>query len=103
MEVWALIIIAYLLATLTTTLIYLMGAKAVMPLVAISVILILLYVAYTRPDQTDQVEVTSQYDLFRDMEPADATPVNPWTGFIQEDVLLHKSGPIGTFRGTYLG
>jgi hypothetical protein len=39
------------------------------------------------------------YDVFRDMEPKDQTRVNPWVGFLQEDVYANKTGPIGQFVG----
>ena len=39
----------------------------------------------------------SQYQVFRDMEPASQIRENPWVGFIQEDAS--KTGPTGTFEG----
>ena len=44
-------------------------------------------------------ESPSQFDVFRQMEPADQTRVNPWVGFLQEDVYANRAGPIGTFIG----
>lgn len=41
----------------------------------------------------------SQFDVFRDMQPEDQTRVNPWAGFLQEDVYKDKYGPIGDFEG----
>jgi hypothetical protein len=39
------------------------------------------------------------FDVFRDMEPKDQTRVNPWVGFLQEDVYTNRTGPIGDFVG----
>jgi len=39
------------------------------------------------------------FTVFRDMEPADQTRVNVWTGFLQEDVYQNRTGPIGDFVG----
>ena len=39
------------------------------------------------------------FTVFRDMEPADQTRVNVWTGFLQEDVYKNRTGPIGNFVG----
>ena len=39
------------------------------------------------------------FTVFRDMEPADQTRVNVWTGFLQEDVYKNRTGPIGDFVG----
>ena len=33
------------------------------------------------------------------MEPADQTRENPWLGFLQEDVRVKRTGPIGDFIG----
>ena len=33
------------------------------------------------------------------MEPATQTRVNQWTGFLQEDVYINRTGPIGDFVG----
>ena len=39
------------------------------------------------------------FDVFRDMEPADQTRVNPWVGFLQQDVYANRTGPVGEFVG----
>jgi hypothetical protein len=44
-------------------------------------------------------ESPSQFDVFRQMESADQTRVNPWVGFLQEDVYANRTGPIGNFTG----
>lgn len=41
----------------------------------------------------------NQYDVFRDMEPETQTRVGAWVGFLQEDLLTHRTGPIGDFIG----
>jgi hypothetical protein len=51
----------------------------------------------SRPPPPD--ESPSQFTVFRDMESADQTRVNPWVGFLQEDVYAHRTGPIGNFVG----
>ena len=39
------------------------------------------------------------YDVFRSMESKDQTRVNPWVGFLQDDVYMNRTGPIGEFTG----
>ena len=74
-------------------------------LIAVVVVLYLMYMAYTRfppaPARISQTVAASdnQFDLFRDMEPADQTRENPWLGFLQEDVRVKRTGPIGEFVG----
>ena len=51
----------------------------------------------SRPPPSE--ESPSQYDVFRQMEPADQTRVNPFMGILQEDVYVNRTGPIGTFVG----
>jgi hypothetical protein len=41
----------------------------------------------------------NQFEVFRDMEPADQTRENPWLGFLQEDVRVKRTGPVGDFIG----
>jgi hypothetical protein len=41
----------------------------------------------------------NQFEVFRDMEPASQTRVNQWVGFLQEDVSVNRTGPIGDFEG----
>ena len=74
-------------------------------LIAVAVVLVLLYMAYKRfPPAPARISQTvaandNQFDVFRDMEPADQTRENPWLGFLQEDVRVKRTGPIGEFIG----
>ena len=74
-------------------------------LIAVVVVLALLYMAYKRfpaaPAKISQTVAAydNQFDVFRDMEPADQTRENPWLGFLQEDVRVKRTGPIGEFIG----
>jgi hypothetical protein len=74
-------------------------------LIAVVIVLALLYLAYKRfPPAPARISQTvaahdNQFDVFRDMEPADQTRENPWLGFLQEDVRVKRTGPIGEFVG----
>ena len=74
-------------------------------LIAVAVVLALLYLAYKRlPPAPARISQTvaahdKQFDVFRDMEPTDQTRENPWLGFLQEDVRVKRTGPIGEFIG----
>ena len=74
-------------------------------LLGLVLILGLLWMAYTRfPPAPARISRTvpaydNQFEVFRDMEPADQTRENPWLGFIQEDVRKNRTGPIGEFTG----
>jgi hypothetical protein len=74
-------------------------------LIAVVIVLGLLYLAYKRfPPAPARISQTvaandNQFDVFRDMEPADQTRENPWLGFLQEDVRVKRTGPIGEFIG----
>jgi hypothetical protein len=74
-------------------------------LIAVVIVLALLYLAYKRfPPAPARISQTvaandNQFDVFRDMEPADQTRENPWLGFLQEDVRVKRTGPIGEFIG----
>lgn len=74
-------------------------------LIAVVVVLTLLYLAYKRfPPAPARISQTvaaydNQFDVFRDMEPASQTRENPWLGFLQEDVRVKRTGPIGEFVG----
>jgi hypothetical protein len=74
-------------------------------LLGLVLILGLLWLAYTRfPPAPARISRTvpaydKQFEVFRDMEPADQTRENPWLGFIQEDVRKNRTGPIGDFTG----
>jgi hypothetical protein len=66
---------------------------------------ILAYLAYTHvPVAPAQISQTvpaydNQFEVFRDMEPADQTRENSWVGFLQENVRAGRTGPIGDFIG----
>ena len=104
---WQFVLVAITGAMTLFTSIYLLGHGYVAPLALVAVIAFLLFMAYTRlqasvvsrPPPTDDGTGGSQYDVFRQMEPADQTRVNPWTGILQEDVYANRTGPIGTFVG----
>ena len=74
-------------------------------IIGIVIILGLLWFAYTRfPPAPARISQTvpaydNQFEVFRDMEPADQTRENPWLGFLQEDVRQNRTGPIGDFIG----
>ena len=86
------------------TSLYLLRRGYVAPIAAVLASAFVLYLAFTRiqksvesrPPLTDD---GSQFTVFRDMEPADQTRVNAWTGFLQEDVYVNRTGPIGDFVG----
>ena len=71
----------------------------------ILIIMFLLFITYMRfppaPARISQpvAAYDNQFDVFRDMEPATQTRVNPWTDFLQEDVYKRRTGPIGDFVG----
>ena len=72
---------------------------------ALTLIAFLMYMAYVRfppaPARISQpvAAYDNQFEVFRDMEPADQTRENPWLGFLQEDVRKNRTGPIGDFTG----
>ena len=73
------------------------------PLVALGIIVVLIYLTWQRIPEPEIFKVQDasdrQFTVFRDMESADQTRVNPWTGFLQEDVYANRTGPIGDFVG----
>jgi hypothetical protein len=75
-------------------------------LLAFVIGVILAYLAYTHvPAAPAQISETvpaydNQFEVFRDMEPADQTRENSWVGFLQENVRAGRTGPIGDFIGT---
>jgi len=83
---------------------YLVQQGQVMPLAAVVVIAFLGWMLYkgmlpnvmSRPPPDPNAPA---FTVFRDMEPADQTRVNVWTGFLQEDVYKNRTGPIGNFVG----
>lgn len=74
-------------------------------IIAVVVVLTLMYFAYTKfPPAPARISQSvpaydNQFEVFRDMEPADQTRENPWLGFLQEDVRVKRTGPIGDFTG----
>ena len=74
-------------------------------IIAIVLVMMLMYMAYKRfPPAPARISPTvasydNQFEIFRDMEPADQTRENPWMGFIQEDIKKNRTGPIGEFVG----
>jgi len=83
---------------------YLLQQGQVMPLAAVGVILFVGWLMFKRiePSVLSQPPLDPDapaFTVFRDMEPADQTRVNVWTGFLQEDVYKNRTGPIGDFVG----
>ena len=73
-----------------------------MPIAAVVAVGFIVWMTWRRvkPSVVSQPdESPSQFTVFRDMESADQTRVNPWVGFLQEDVYANRTGPIGTFVG----
>lgn len=72
---------------------------------ALAICVVMAWLAYTHvPPAPAQISQTvtaydNQYELFRDMEPADQTRENSWVGFLQENVRKNRTGPIGDFLG----
>jgi hypothetical protein len=85
------------------TSLYLIHEGYFLPATVLIVIAVALVVAYLRVTDSEPSEPPpmqeTQFTVFRSMEPADQTRVNPWTGFLQEDVYANPFGPIGTFVG----
>ena len=83
---------------------YLLQRGKVMPLAAVLVIAFLGWLIFKRikpsvMSQPPPPPDVPAFTVFRDMEPADQTRVNVWTGFLQEDVYKNRTGPIGDFVG----
>jgi len=47
----------------------------------------------------NQPKSSSQFDVFRDMEPSSQTRENAWVGFLQDDVHRTSGGSYGDFTG----
>ena len=104
---WQFVLVAITgFATLFTSL-YLLGKGYVAPLASTVAVGFVVYLTFMRlqksvesqPPPTDDGTGGSQFDVFRQMEPADQTRVNPWVGILQEDVYANRTGPIGVFVG----
>ena len=83
---------------------YMLQLGKFMPLAAIMVIAFMGWLMINRVKPTVVSRPPPNPDapaftVFRDMEPADQTRVNVWTGFLQEDVYKNRTGPIGDFVG----
>ena len=74
-------------------------------ILAVIIVLGLVFLAYSRmapaPARISQPvpAYDNQFEVFRDMEPVDKTRENPWVGFLQEDMRVQRTGPIGDFVG----
>jgi hypothetical protein len=99
---WQLALVATAGAMTIFSSLYLLRRGYVSPIAAVIALAFVLYITITRtltsrPPVPE--ESPSQFDVFRQMEPADQTRVNPWVGILQEDVYVNRTGPIGTFTG----
>jgi hypothetical protein len=104
---WQAVLVATTGAMTLFTSLYLLRHGYVIPIAMVLVVALLLFLAIYRirasevskPPPTDDGTGGSQFTVFRDMEPADQTRVNPFMGILQEDVYANRTGPIGTFVG----
>jgi hypothetical protein len=99
---WQLVLVAIAGAMTLFTSLYLLRRGYVAPIASVLAVAFVLYITISRmmlsrPPSSE--ESPSQYDVFREMEPADQTRVNPWIGILQEDVYANHTGPIGNFTG----
>jgi hypothetical protein len=89
--------------TILTSL-YMLRHGNIAPFAVVAVIAFALYMTWKRiqPSVMSQPPPPANetaFTVFRNMEPADQTRVNPWVGILQEDVYANRTGPIGTFVG----
>ena len=102
---WQFVLVATAGAMTIFTSLYLLRRGYVAPIASVLAVAFVLYIAVARVGASvishppPSEESPSQYDVFRQMEPADQTRVNPWTGILQEDVYVNRTGPIGDFIG----
>ena len=104
---WQAVLVATTGSFMIFTSLYLLRRGYVVPIASVLVVAFLLFLAFIRiqksvdsqPPPVDDGTGGSQFDVFRQMEPADQTRVNPWTGILQEDVYVNRTGPIGSFVG----
>jgi hypothetical protein len=99
---WQFVLVAIAGAMTIFTSLYLLRRGYIAPIASVLAVGFVLYIAVSRtvtsrPPPSE--ESPSQFDVFRQMEPADQTRVNPWTGILQEDVYANRTGPIGNFVG----
>ena len=82
---------------------YLITKGNFVPFGMVVTVAFLIYIMYKRiaPSVISQPPSNANrpFDVFRDMESKDQTRVNPWIGFLQEDVYANRTGPIGDFVG----
>jgi len=102
---WQFVLVAIAGAMTIFTSLYLLRRGYVAPIASVLAIAFVLYLLVSRVGASvtsrppPSEESPSQFDVFRQMEPADQTRVNPWTGILQEDVYVNRTGPIGAFVG----
>lgn len=102
---WQLVFVAIAGIISILSSVYLASQGVFAPLAAVAVTAFLIWLTWSRMQPAvvskppAPEETPSQYDVFREMESADQTRVNPWVGFLQEDVYAKRTGPIGTFVG----
>ena len=104
---WQYVLVATTGAMALFTSLYLLRHGYVIPIGLVLVVALLLFLTIYRiqtsetskPPPVDDGTGSSQFTVFRDMEPADQTRVNPFMGILQEDVYANRTGPIGAFVG----
>ena len=99
---WQLALVAIAGSMTIFTSLYLLRRGYIAPIAAVLAVGFVLYITISRTVMSrppPPVESPSQFDVFRQMEPADQTRVNPWMGILQEDVYVNRVGPIGEFVG----
>jgi len=104
---WQFVLVVTAGAMTIFTSLYLLRRGYVAPIASVVAVGFVLYLLIfrigasvtSRPPPIDDGTGGSQFTVFRDMEPADQTRVNPWTGILQEDVYVNRTGPIGDFVG----
>ena len=101
---WQFVLVAITGAMTLFTSLYLLRRGYVAPIASVLAVAFVLYLTIMRMkpsivSKPPVIDDGSQFDVFRQMEPADQTRVNPWVGILQEDVYVNRTGPIGTFVG----
>ena len=101
---WQFVLVAIAGAMTIFTSLYLLRRGYIAPFASVIAVAFVLYLTFVRmqvsaPPNGDDGTGETQFDVFRQMEPADQTRVNPWTGILQEDVYANRTGSIGTFVG----
>ena len=102
---WQFVLVAIAGAMTIFTSLYLLRRGYVAPIASVLAVGFVLYLLVSRVGASvtsrppPSEESPSQFDVFRQMEPADQTRVNPFMGILQKDVYVNRTGPIGTFVG----